>query len=456
MCLLLLYKNNFMSREIIDKQLVESLKGLNLQDMTVEMTALIRSGALPVGSKLPSVRGLAEELGVSPTSISNVWNSLKKSGLVESAGRNGVWVSGNDPSPRPKRFESVGNFGKKAKIDLTYSGPDPALLPSLEQALVSACQTPNLHSYRREAITEELNLAVEGSWPYAAEAFVASDGGFDGLQAVLSALVQPGTYMAVEEPTTARLLDILDNLGIRVIPVACDEQGPKPDSLQQAMERKLSGFLFQPRSHSVLGISLSAQRMDELTPLLESLPLIIEDDGLGPISESPDISFGERFPDKVVHIRSYSKSLGPDLRLAVMSTTAQNAQAIQAYRNFGASWTSRILQNAAAYLLRAPDYPDYVTRVRREYANRRRLLTDALDERGITYSGHEGLSVWIPVPSERYALVTLAVHGFAVFHGSRFLSVESGDSEYIRLATSLLTPELVQPLADAIALCFEM
>ncbi len=456
MHLLLLYKNYFMSRENVDEHLIASLKGLGIQGMTVEMTALIRSGALPVGIKLPSVRKLAEELGISPTSVSIVWNTLKKSGLVESAGRNGVWVCGDDPSPRPRRFESVGNFGNKTKIDLTYSGPDPALLPPLENALAYSCKTDNLHSYQREVITKELEQAVKYDWPYTAEAFVASNGGFDGLQAVLSSLIQPGTYVAVEEPTTARVLDILDNLGIRTVPVLFDEQGPVPDSLAQAMKKKLSGFLFQPRSHSVIGVSLSEQRMDELTSLLGDIPFIIEDDGIGPVSGSKAVSFGDRFPEKVVHIRSYSKTLGPDLRLAVISTTKQNAESIQAYRNFGASWTSRILQNAAAYLLQSDKYQDHINSVRNEYTKRRKWLTDALDQRGINYLGYEGFSLWIPVPSERFALVTLAVHGFAVFHGSRFLSVESPETDYIRIATSSLKEEFIDELADAIALCFDM
>lgn len=444
-----------MPREIIDSELIDTLQDLSIQDMTIEMTALIRSGSLPLGTKLPSVRGLAEALGVSPASISAVWNSLKKSGLVESAGRNGVWVSGNDPSPRPKRFESVGNFGKKAKIDLTYSGPDPSLLPSLDDALRHAVTCENLHSYRREPITKELRSAIEEQWPYDAEAFVATSGGFDGLQSTLSALVQPGTYVAIEEPTTARLLDILDNLGFRVIPVDCDEHGPIPSSLAAALNYKISAFLFQPRSHSVLGVSLNKQRMDELAPHLVDVPFIIEDDGIGPVSGSEDLTFGNYFPQKVIHIRSYSKTLGPDLRLAVLSTTKEYADSIQAYRNFGASWTSRILQNAAAYLLNSKALPAQLEASRETYLQRRKWLTDELDKRKIRYFGDEGFALWIPVPSERYALVTMAVHGYAVFHGSRFLCSDKHDEEYIRIATSSLTQDIVIDVAEAIALCFE-
>ncbi len=455
MSFLLLYKIKFMDKESINKQVVESIKGLAIQDMTVEMTALIRSGAIPVGTKLPAVRALAEELGVSPASISIVWNSLKKSGLIESAGRNGVWVSGSDPSPRPKRFENVGNFGNKTKVDLTYSGPDPALLPAMQDALCYASKTPNIHSYERQTITPELKQAVVDHWPYQAQAFMATNGGFDGLQAVLSALVQPGTWLAVEEPTTARVLDIIEHLGIRAVPVECDDQGPMFESLQHAMtEKKLSGFLFQPRTHSVLGVSMSEQRMRELEPLIAEIPLIIEDDGIGPISESPQLSFGSIFADKVVHLRSYSKALGPDFRLAVLSTTKEYIDSIQAYRNFGASWTSRILQNAAAYLLNRPEYKDYIRSTCKEYAQRRRWLGDALTERGVGYIGNEGLSLWIPVPSEQYALVTLAVHGYAAFPGCRFFTNTSA-SDHIRVASSGLTPEMVEPLADAIALCFE-
>lgn len=443
-----------MEKDISVAHLSDALKGMNIQEITIEMTALIRSGALEIGAKLPSVRSLAEELGMSPASISSVWSTLKKNHLISGSGRNGVWVSGDNPAPRPMRFENVGNFGKKTKVDLTYASPDPLLLPPLSQALLHATQSKDLNSYRREFITPELKRAVQSHWPYEAEEWMATNGGFDALQATISALIQPGTWIAVEDPTTARLLDLIENLGARVVPVECDEQGPLPNSLAQALTHKLAGFVYQPRVHSVTGCCVSASRLAELTPLLAEVPLVIEDDGIGGIATTPALTFGQYYPEKVVHIRTYSKSLGPDLRLAVLSAPKHLAKSIQAYRNFGASWTSRLLQNAAAYLLSDPEVSAHLEQTKQTYLQRRAWLTDALTARNIPYVGEAGLSVWIPVPSEQFALVTLAIHGYAVFPGNRFMKKLA--TPHIRVATSQLTPTMIEDLVSTIEMCFDI
>ncbi|MBF9003131.1 aminotransferase class I/II-fold pyridoxal phosphate-dependent enzyme [Vibrio nitrifigilis] len=443
-----------MDKDISVKEIANELKGLSIQEMVIEMTALIRSGALEIGSKLPSVRALAEELGMSPASVSSVWSTLKKNNLISGSGRNGVWISGNNPAPRPLRFENVGNFGKKTKVDLTYASPDPDLLPNLDNALLSATKSHDLNSYRRELITPELKHIVAQRWPYDAEAYIATNGGFDALQATISSLIQPGTWVAVEDPTSARILDLVENIGARVISIECDEQGPTPYALTQALEHKVSAFIYQPRVNSVTGVNVTKERLKVLEPLVADIPLVIEDDGIGDISATPTCTFAHVYPDKVVHIRTYSKSLGPDLRLAVLSAPKSIAKSIQAYRNFGASWTSRLLQNAAAYLLNDPQVIERLSLMRECYRQRRDWLTQALEKRNIAYEGENGFSVWIPVPSEQFALVTLAVHGYAVFAGSRFMTIPK--QPHIRVTTSLLKEEMVDALADVIQMCFDV
>lgn len=439
-----------MHQNITAAHLGESLKGLATREMAVKMAALIRSGAIPIGSQLPSVRDLAEAMGVSPATVSAVWQELRRHKVIAGMGRNGVWVCGNKPSPRPARFESVGNFGQHIVADLTYASPDPALLPDLSQALLQGAKTPQLNSYRREPITQALREAVASRWAYPAEAFMATNGGFDGVLMTLQALLMPGSAVAIEDPTTARLLDILDHIGADVIPVACDEDGPKADSLAAALQKKPAAFIYQPRTHAICSHSVSAQRMQELAKVLKnSETLIIEDDGIGDVSSQAAVSLGVHYPDRTVHIVSYSKSLGPDLRLAVLSGSRETVEQIQAYRNFGASWTSRIQQDAVAWMLNDPGSMAAVASAKEVYAARRNRLIEALKQEGIRVPGRDGLSAWIAVPSEQFAMVTLAVRGFAVFPGSRF-SIKP--HSHIRVGTSL-PMDHVASLAEAIALC---
>ncbi|MDR3409721.1 MAG: aminotransferase class I/II-fold pyridoxal phosphate-dependent enzyme, partial [Formivibrio sp.] len=287
---------------------------------------------------------------------------------------------------------------------------------------------------------------------YPAAAFMATNGGFDGIQVSLQALLMPGSVVAIEDPTTARLLDILDNLGAHVVPVRCDEDGPMADSLAVALKQKPAAFIYQPRTHAISSHSVSATRLQALAQVLENTEtLIVEDDGVGEVSSQPAMSLGSHYPDRTIHITSYSKSLGPDLRLAVLSSSQEIVEQIQAYRNFGASWSSRVLQDAVAWLLKDPASIAAVAHARNVYAERRQTLLHALQTRGIQVPGRDGLSAWINVPSEQFALVTLAVRGFAVFPGARF-SLQS--SSHIRVCTSLPIQD-VEALADGIALCMD-
>lgn len=435
------------------KHLIEELRGLSSREISTRVIELIRSGAIPVGSPLPSVRELAEALSVSPATISSAWGNLRQAKVISGRGRSGVWVSDNRTTPRPRRFESIGNFGSFILADLTYASPDPALLPPLEKALCRGTHTPNLHSYQRESITSALRDAVVPTWPYQAEGFMATNGGFEALQLVTNAFFSHGSSVAVETPTTARLVDILEHAGLNLIPVQCDAEGPRPDSLRQALTQQPVAFFFEPRTNGTTGHGLSMQRLTQLSNLLRgSNTLIVEDDGLGDISARPTISLGSLLPERTVHVRTHSKSLGPDLRVAVLSAPAAQIDQLQAYRNFGNSWTSRVLQDAVAWLLGDASTMAAVAHARDIYAERRRKLLAALALWQIHLPDLDGLCVWVPVPSEQYALVTLAAHGFAVYPGSRF---SLGQSSHVRIGTGMLTQHY-DKLAEAIALCMEM
>ncbi|MGO4573651.1 aminotransferase-like domain-containing protein [Microvirga sp. 2TAF3] len=419
-----------------------------MRGIALETSALIRSGAIPIGTQLPPVRDLAHALNVSPATISAAWGELRRHKVIGGRGRNGVWVCGDKIAPRPSRFENIGNFGEHV-IDLTVAVPDPALLPPLGEALARGAAAEKLNSYLRVPILDSLQRAVQARWPYAPEAYLAANGGYEAVYVTLQALVMPGSVIAIEDPTAMRLLDILDNINAHVVPVACDEEGPDPASLANALRKKPAAFIYQPRTHAITGHRVSAARMKELAGVLKgSDTLIIEDDGVGDISSQAPASLGQYYPQQTVRILSYSKSLGPDLRLAVLSGSADIVNQIQSYRSFGAGWTSRILQEAAAWLINDPQTNAMVEKARNVYAARRQALIDALRLRGVQMPDRDGLCVWIPVRSEQYALVTLAARGIAVLPGKKCTLT---DSHHIRVATSLLTEHLDE-VADAIAL----
>ncbi|MGO4170992.1 aminotransferase-like domain-containing protein [Bosea sp. TAF32] len=403
--------------------------------IALEVSALIRSGALPVGTRMPTVRDLAFALGVSPGTISEAWSELKRQKIVSGRGRGGAWVSGDSATPRPARMGSVAHFGPDV-LDLSLAIPDASLLPPLRGALAHAAETENLNSYERTPILPALRQAVLPQWPYAPDAFLATNGGYNAVYSVLHATVLPGACVAIEDPTAMRLLDIVEDLGAELLPIGCDAEGPLPDQLAAALVRRPAAFMFQPRTHSVTGRHVSARRLQELaTVLAGSDTLVIEDDGVGDVSIHPPISLGATMPERVVHIRSFSKSLAPDLRIAVLSAPDKVIRQIQSYRSFSSGWTSRLLQAATAWLLDDAATTQSVANARQIYAERRRTFLGHLAEHGIAMPETDGLCIWIPVESEQYALVTLAAHGIAVLPGSK-CSLQP--TEHVRLATAVL------------------
>lgn len=418
------------------------------------MTDLIRSGELAPGATLPTVRGLAAELGVSPGTVAEAWAALRRHRMITTLGRRGSVVSGPPTVPHPARFERVGDLGSHLTLDLAVAAPDPALLPPLEDALLTGARNPRLNDYSRSAITPALLDAVRDTWPFEPGAWTAVGGGYEGVQLLCQSLIVPGDRVAVEDPTAARLLDILEALDAQIVPVACDAEGPLPDSLADALRQRPALFLHQSRAQAPCGWTVSEERAAALAALLEASPnvVVIEDDGIGPVAMSPAASIGVHLPQRTALVRSYSKSYGPDLRIAVVGGPAEVVERARVLRTFGTGWTSRILQDALAHLLTDDATTDRVRSAAHRYDQRRRALADRLAGHGVPTANRDGLMLWVPVADETSALVTLAARGVTVSPGSRFCV--SYAHPHVRVATSRLTddPTALDQTASLIAL----
>jgi DNA-binding transcriptional MocR family regulator len=426
----------------------ERLADRTIRGIALETGALIRAGALPVGTKLPPIRDLAFALGVSPATISEAWSELRRQKIISGRGRNGTWISGDRFVAKPHRLGSSGHYGEGI-LNLTAAVPDIRLLPPLVDAMAYGASAENLNSYERNRILPELEAEVRKLWPYEPEAFLATNGGYNAVYTLVHALLPQGSSVAIEDPTGMRLLDILEDRGVQIVPVQCDSEGPLPSALEVAMKSKPAAFIFQPRLHSVTGQRLSHTRLAALANVVRDTDtLIIEDDGIGDISDAPRHSLGARFPNRVIHILSFSKTHGPDLRLAVLSSSRAIVDQIQSYRSFSSGWTSRVLQGATAWLLRNPATQASIAHARMVYQDRRSKLVTALRARGVNAMHGDGLCAWIPVTSEPFAMVTLAAHGIAVHPGAKFSNVPTN---HLRVATATLS-DRYEEVADAIAL----
>ncbi|EWT04784.1 GntR family transcriptional regulator [Intrasporangium chromatireducens Q5-1] len=437
-------------RQASSAWLAERIHEPSASGISATVARLVRSGELAPQTRLPTVRALATRLGVSPATVSTAWTSLRKQRVVDGGGRRGIWVREGLSVPRPARYENISHLWPGRTLNLSRAVPDPALLPDIRTALSHVSEDRNLHSYEVVAISDPLREAAAATWPFPPENWLAVNGGYEGIQLLLATSVVHGDHVAVEDPATPRLLDIIDQLGARVLPVATDASGPVPASLAAAMRRQPAAFVYEPRSSSRLAATITAERRDALAAILStSRPLIVEDDGLGHLSDAPYHGMASLLPHSTVLVRTYSKSHSPDLRLAVMGGGAAPLERARVYRQFGAGWTSRIVQNALAWMLLDPGCQEQVRTARRIYAQRRHDLVRLLEQRGVPVANESGLAVWVPVLNEREALLVLASHGIAVA-GAAESWTRQGPAA-VRVATGQPIPN-IEAVADAIAL----
>jgi DNA-binding transcriptional MocR family regulator len=409
----------------------------------------IRDGILPAGTKLPPIREVATQLALSPTTVSAGWALLARSGTLRSDGRRGTTVA--DPlGPSNTRYRRALEGQAGFALDLSTGVPDAALLPSLGRALrrLTTAGTPG--SYLDEAVLPELREVLLDEWPYVASDISIVDGAMDALDLIVRTAIRFGDRVIVEHPCFPPLLDLLDSIGADVVGVPLDAEGMRPDLLAAALASPAAAVVLQPTAQNPSGVSTTADRARALAALIDRAgTIVIEDDSAGAIASTAAISLGRWTPERTVHIRSFSKSHGPDLRLAAVSGPAQLIHNVLARRQLGQGWSSRLLQRILLSLLTDEGSRAEVKQAQHEYARRRAALVDALAERGVDVGGTDGINIWVPVHDEAAALIRLASQGIGVTPGSPF-AVLPGMPGHIRVTCGLVGAAHVG-LADQIA-----
>jgi DNA-binding transcriptional MocR family regulator len=413
---------------------------------------MITAGTLPTDSRLPTVRALSRVLGVSPTTVSEAWQTLAAVGAIEARGRLGTFVRQPVGPGGPRRYRRVTEGPGHFALDLSSGTPDPDLLPDLSRVVARVSRQSLTSSYLDQPVLPELDEVLRASWPFIPEDLTVVDGAMDALDRVAQVVVRLGDRVVVEHPTFPPLLDLLEQLGVEVIGVDVDAQGMSADGLQTALLRGPSAIFLQPRAQNPTGVTMSAGRCAAISTLLaESDAIIIEDDHSGDIASRALVSVGTVWPTRTVHIRSFSKSHGPDLRLAAIGGAGHIVSAVANRRLLGPGWSSRILQAVLVDLLNDSTTSAHLADARDEYARRRRLVTEVLAARGVPFTGTDGINLWIGVDQERSALIRLAAQGIGAAPGEPFMVRDDADS--LRLTVGLLngSPEDIAVVAHRLA-----
>ncbi|MEV6343652.1 aminotransferase class I/II-fold pyridoxal phosphate-dependent enzyme [Actinoplanes sp. NPDC051851] len=413
------------------------IQGSTAGEIADSVRTLAAGGRLGAGDALPSIRDLAVRLGLNRNTVAAAYAQLAAAGVVESRRRGGTIIR-----PVPD-VPGEGRAAGRELINLAAGNPDPALLPAAGPIALDGYTTA---VYGHPPIGEALaawsarHHAPDVDAPHR---LVLTHGTVDAFERLFGAHLTRGDRVAVEDPGYISAIGTLRLNGYRAEPVPADDEGMTPDGLRSVLSRGVRAVLGTARAQNPTGAGFSASRAADLRDVLAAHPgvLVVEDDHFSAVSSQPYHRITP--PDAPRHalIRSVSKFLGPDLRLAFVLADPDTAARLEA-RLGAPTWVSHLLQHVTATLLPSPLIPA----ARAAYATRVRLLTDALSAQGIPVNPRtDGLNVWVPLPSHpgpassaTRVIAGLADRGWAVRSGADF-AVTGRPHPAVRVTTSTIT-----------------
>ena len=417
------------------------------------VSAAIRDGELVAGDRLPPIRTVAAQLALSPTTVSAAWALLARSGAVHADGRRGTTIL-DQGGATGGRYRQALRHEAAFTLDLSTGVPDPALLPSLGAVLAQLTSAPTTGSYLDDPVLPALADTLREDWPYAAANLAVVDGAMDAMDLIVRTTLRFGDRVVVEDPGFPPLVDLLESVGVQLVGVPLDDEGLELSALEDALREPVAAVFLQPRAQNPVGVTMTTARAEAIAALLDGTDtLVVEDDSAAGLSSEALVSLGRWRPEHTAYIRSFSKSHGPDLRLAALSAPAALHRALTARRELGQGWSSRLLQQVLLGLLTSETARTEVARASVTYAARRAHVVDALAARGVEVPGTEGINIWVPVHDETAAVVRLASRGIGVAAGAPFrlgAAEAGGTGGHVRVTVGAATGDL-DAVADALA-----
>jgi DNA-binding transcriptional MocR family regulator len=444
------------------------------QQIVEQLKARMSDGRLPAGARLPTVRRLAADLGVTRLTVQNAYSELQSAGWVESTVGRGTYVS-------PK--VNAHSFGQGMVAPLTPDGvisdilqvnqivglrsmasasPDPRLFPAEEfWATLAELQTDAAAMVTYSSSQGDPQLRIEISRDLldrgidlAPDQLLVTAGVTGALALISRTLAQPGDRILVEQPTYLGLLHTLKLHGIEAVSVPLDAEGPILAEVEKAIVQHRPRFFYTvPTFQNPTGHNMSLARREALLALAADYGLIlVEDDIYGRLAfDAPALPtlYALDRHNLVFYVSSYSKVLMPGLRLGFVAAPSRWADRLLSLRRATDLCSPTLLQRALALFLRNGGLKRHLRKSLPIYRERRNAMVTAL-QRTLPPDIHweiptGGFCVWLTMPSYHpFADLEQAVlrQGWAVTPGEVFLAEPSAQKS-LRLCYGTLTPDAI-------------
>lgn len=387
----------------------------------------IRSGALPPGARLPPVRELARQLGVTRLTVHSAYGELQAGGWVEATVGRGTFVAarqepevtavglGQEFSARGVindmlRMAQLPGMRSLAMADAAAEFyPEREFGRALNEALASGAAGLSYTATQGEPLLRTVlaeHLRERGLRVSPDELLITS-GATQGIALVAQTLARPGDVVFVEQPTYLGALNIFGAHGLRVVGLPVDAHGLVVDDLHAQIMAHRPRFLYTiPAFQNPSGVCLSAERRAALLAVAahHRLPIVEDDvyallayDGAAPpalLADDPD--------GLVLTVGSFSKALLPGVRVGYVAAAPQQIARLTAAKQANDLCSPPLLQRALALFIQHGWLHAHLRRVLPRYRERRDALLDAIVRAfpsGLRWTVPQGgFSVWVRLP----------------------------------------------------------
>lgn len=436
------------------------------QQIARQLKQAIGDGELPPGSRLPSGRTMALELGVARATVENAYGELVAQGWLERRGQAGTFVSPSVTAPASNQNVSA---SRPQGAPLPFQMGLPAL-DAFPRALWARLMGRRLRlqtpydlvmpencgeSTLRQSIADYLRFSR--SIECQPEQIFITAGFQAAMRLVVRTLAQAGDSIWLEDPGYRYVRPVFADAGMTLHPVPVDDEGMQVGyALQHYPQARFA--LLTPAHQSPLGVALSLTRRHRLLDWAASRQgWIIEDDydsefryhgkPLPPIKSLDG-------PERVIYAGTFSKSMFPALRVAWLVVPRQQAEAFNQQTRFLPCTVSMLIQQTIADFLREGHFWRHLKKMRQCYGERRVWLETALQSEGFAVVPQAGgIQLVMRVKGDDRALAARArAAGLAVQALSDWRMTSKGEGGILMSFTNVVSLEMARRYARQLRL----
>ncbi len=435
------------------------------QGLSDALRMLIVDGRLPVGSRLPSERALADVLRLSRTTVTAAYAQMRDEGYLNAkrGARSSVALP---PQSIPVTIEPSDTSRERINLaEAAMSAPSSPVLEAYAAAAgeISAyLRLPGLELYGvaplRAAIAERY---CQRGLPTEPDQIMVTTGALGAIGLILATFVEAGDRVLVEQPTFTGALAAISAAGARAVPVSiAPDEGWDLDALHIAIRQLAPNLAYViPDQHNPTGLTMTRAQREQLAHIISDtrtrtiIDETMTDIWLDQPVPPPVACAMTRRSDLVMSIGSMSKSFWGGLRIGWIRAERATVATIAARRPSVDLGTPIFEQLTAAHLLAATDrvVRERCDLIRNRRALLRRLLAEHLpDWRECNVNQPTGgLALWmrLPIPSSSAVSAAASRLGVDIPPGPRF-GVDGTLERYLRVPYTL--PE--DTLAEAVSL----